>query len=476
MSGYLLLRDNKQTGPYSCEELIAKGFKAYDLIWAEGKSAGWRYPSEFPEFAKFAPVIEEQPFDRFFKKPTTSKPSNQNTEKQNSYYTNEPSISEVKSSSEIEKEVPKIESRPARLVALENKKVFVTMPSTGQVNRSHVEIKPRPVDNNPVKEELPEGIVAAKPIVVEDKIESTPKQEKVETKENHWAKYNFQSTPQPKTEEHTKEKFVQEKIAEPILTDKWKSQVVSKQANEKSRRLITAAVAACLLLGGIVIGLAISNAKQSAQQELLNKLVNKRIEDNKNAVGNSASKATLLPANQQAPTDQSAPATLVENKTEEINKELVKPTVQTENTTQTEAIRTIKKEPGKQEESNVVPEGKAAEPVKKDDPAVETAKKNIYNLITIEGNKYKVGVLGGISNLEITLSNNSLYPLDQVEVIVNYHGPENRIVRKETVLISDIAAGTQKIVPVQKSKRGVSVSYTINKINSKALGIAHLGL
>ena len=68
MKGYLLLRDNKQTGPYSLEEIIEKGFKPYDLIWAEGKSAGWRYPGELPEFALIAPMVEEQPFDRFFKK------------------------------------------------------------------------------------------------------------------------------------------------------------------------------------------------------------------------------------------------------------------------------------------------------------------------------------------------------------------------------------------------------------------------
>src|SRR5579859_6709713 len=34
---YLLLRDNKQTGPYSLDELKAKGLKAYDLVWVEGR-------------------------------------------------------------------------------------------------------------------------------------------------------------------------------------------------------------------------------------------------------------------------------------------------------------------------------------------------------------------------------------------------------------------------------------------------------
>lgn len=72
MKGYLLLRDNKQTGPYSMEEIIEKGFKPYDLIWAEGKSAGWRYPGELPEFTTYAPMVEEQPFDRFFRKPSAT--------------------------------------------------------------------------------------------------------------------------------------------------------------------------------------------------------------------------------------------------------------------------------------------------------------------------------------------------------------------------------------------------------------------
>src|SRR5918998_1422410 len=71
MNTYLLLRDNKQSGPYSVEELAAHGLKAYDLVWLEGKSAAWRYPSEIDELKPFAPVVEEQPFDRFYKKPET---------------------------------------------------------------------------------------------------------------------------------------------------------------------------------------------------------------------------------------------------------------------------------------------------------------------------------------------------------------------------------------------------------------------
>src|SRR3982750_4331485 len=60
MIKYRLLRDNKESGPYSEEEMIAKGFKPYDLLWAEGKSAGWQYPSEIAAFKKYAPIVEEQ--------------------------------------------------------------------------------------------------------------------------------------------------------------------------------------------------------------------------------------------------------------------------------------------------------------------------------------------------------------------------------------------------------------------------------
>src|SRR6185437_3661728 len=72
MTMYLLLRNNKQSGPYSSEELKSMGLKAYDLVWLEGKSAAWRYPCEIEELSACAPAVEEQPFDRFYKKPAVT--------------------------------------------------------------------------------------------------------------------------------------------------------------------------------------------------------------------------------------------------------------------------------------------------------------------------------------------------------------------------------------------------------------------
>ncbi|MBX3253627.1 MAG: hypothetical protein KF862_05750 [Chitinophagaceae bacterium] len=58
MKAYLLLRDNQQSGPYTAESLKKMTLKKFDLIWIEGESTVWKYPSEMREFQHFAPQAE----------------------------------------------------------------------------------------------------------------------------------------------------------------------------------------------------------------------------------------------------------------------------------------------------------------------------------------------------------------------------------------------------------------------------------
>ncbi len=60
VSIYRLLRNNKEEGPLTAEELIGKQLKTYDLIWIDGRSAAWNYPGELPEFKKYAPLPHEE--------------------------------------------------------------------------------------------------------------------------------------------------------------------------------------------------------------------------------------------------------------------------------------------------------------------------------------------------------------------------------------------------------------------------------
>lgn len=58
---YLLLRSNQQTGPYNLEELLQFDLKPYDLIWIEGRSAGWYYPQEIPALLPHLSFIKQAP-------------------------------------------------------------------------------------------------------------------------------------------------------------------------------------------------------------------------------------------------------------------------------------------------------------------------------------------------------------------------------------------------------------------------------
>jgi hypothetical protein len=58
---YLLLRNNKQSGPFSLNELVNLDLKSLDLIWEEGKSKSWAYPSEIRELKDF---VKEEKKDR----------------------------------------------------------------------------------------------------------------------------------------------------------------------------------------------------------------------------------------------------------------------------------------------------------------------------------------------------------------------------------------------------------------------------
>lgn len=69
MQHYRLLRNNKESGPYTWKELAHLPLKPYDLVWVDGKSAAWRYPSELPEFKELAPAVEEDFYQIFHKNP-----------------------------------------------------------------------------------------------------------------------------------------------------------------------------------------------------------------------------------------------------------------------------------------------------------------------------------------------------------------------------------------------------------------------
>ena len=104
-----------------------------------------------------------------------------------------------------------------------------------------------------------------------------------------------------------------------------------------------------------------------------------------------------------------------------------------------------------------------------DNEATETApfsSENIYKLVSVKPNNYKTGVLGGISNLQFELTNNSKRELQKVAVEIRYLGPEKKVVNKQTVYFENVSPGEHSTIDVPKSKRGVTIDYTITDIKS----------
>jgi hypothetical protein len=49
---YLLLRNNKRTGPLTYGELLLMDLKPLDLVWVEGESTSWSHPGALSEFSE----------------------------------------------------------------------------------------------------------------------------------------------------------------------------------------------------------------------------------------------------------------------------------------------------------------------------------------------------------------------------------------------------------------------------------------
>jgi hypothetical protein len=486
MNSYLLLRDNKQTGPYTLDELITKGLKPYDLIWIEGKSAGWRYPSEVPELIAYAPTVEEQPYDRFFKKP-----SNTQTKAEPKI---EPSTAaiEIKNEPVFVKPSPKEETN----VNHPNRKVYVNFPAS-VAKRSNGNTEEKPVEKRSVVEKPP--VVEPTPVVEKQNLSFS----KDENKE--FEKYlpaDPGKTREQKSEPETIIPAIQpQKFSTSVFGEKESngnvhhsnSRLPDEQENgngnssryhsypkkkKLSGSLVFGIAAVCILLAGVGIGLFISYSNQKNNSSELDKLVQQIKEKEKARQVIPASNPVEEKTNIQ-PTSLSTVDNVDNNAVPPQTTAQVKKhpnnSAKKESTSNNGALHTqdLDEDLAKENKPTVSEKQEQKEAI--NEQAIKSTRERINQLINIENNSFKTGVLGGISNLQLTLSNNSLYPLDEVEVEIRYLGPEKRVVKRTNIQFTDIRAGEQKTLTVPKSKRGVGIEYTIMRVSSKALGIAKAG-
>jgi hypothetical protein len=450
MSTYLLLRNNKQSGPFTLEEIRSMGVKAYDLVWVESKSAAWRYPCEIEEFKSFAPVVEEQPFDRFFKKV------------------------------------------PATNQSVSNKPVNVLKQTAASSNEGLFQ---SPALGNSVSTQPEKNVYASLPsnekeISFNDQGKKESEKNQTTQQENYNWDANYRelvqktySRPQSSTQYEPVPVVLEDKFSQPL--DDIKKQYVENVLNRKKNSLqifhffkpVAIAFGIIILFGtGLFMGLFINKRGNIAPKDIAK-------EENVASGQQTVYRAHPFPVSSlpEQPTDKAVDDNFLQESTPIHDKKEIKPAGKNKlkfgRERSSGLVNVLINKPATDSNNSSSPT-EQRQSVHRTDAIVarEAVKNNISQYVSISSNKYNVGAFGGISDLQITVSNRSLYPIDLVMVEVQYIQTNKKIFKTENIYYRNIRAGSAIMLEAPKSPRGIKAVYRIAIINSKELGLSYSGI
>jgi len=452
---YLLLRDNKQSGPYSLDELKAKGLKAYDLVWVEGRSAAWRYPSEIEEMRSFAPAVEEQPFDRFYKKPASVR----STAASEAVVSSQPAASSASETS-----IPVTTHYPDEYSSAPRKRtIYVTMPggAAPAVMRESPKEPVSEIYREPARETYREP---AREVFHEP------------------AREVFHKPASETFREPAREAFLERS-----------GEIMPQFPQRKKVRLLQpVAIGLCILVllaAGIFIGLSIQK-DDSGRFKLASR---KGSGDNAQPIVHTAAQQLQVsPAVAKvvipAPTQQTPPLVSSSptpgNAAPVTDRPVSKPPRVTTPKQKADASKTQVVLPVTvSDSSGIQPTALHREAIHRTDPAEsqaiadkENIKAGLANQVSVGTNKYEVGTFGGINHLQVTVTNRSAYSLDLVVVEVQYIQANKKTYKTENLYFHSISPGSALMLEAPKSSRGIQIQYKITSINSKELGLSESGI
>lgn len=549
MNKYLLLRDNKQTGPYSAQELATKGLKPYDLVWLEGKSAAWRYPSEMEELQAFAPAIEEQPYDRFYKRSSTAQEHaiNAATQQLGSQLAVNAESKKAATQTAAMQSTRQVQlqsagapttaavttQETAQPIAAQQSestvtsKVYITLPAgmnASQAFKQKSNQQPASVQQQTVTQVAAEANKTNRSEVSQEAakaLEDRAAALALSVQQAAAAAKNKATSQSANTDTQAKSSLPKETVktsgnqasSQAVTPAKTKSipttdssqtgkaasfsTLINTKTNQEEkapvipittssrnhRMMMRGIVAACLLLGGIVIGMALTYSRQSSNdQAALDQLVLRlqQREAQREADAKSALQTTPDAGSTQITTaeykEEKHPAPANQHSAIPASKPVPEPKEQVAKAVMPAHdpnADPASAEPGMKVSQAVVTNKEESRPVRQADP--QATREKLYQMIEVAASQFKIGVLGGISDLHFTVSNHSSFPLDEVELEIKYLGPEKRVVKVQRLLFSDLSAGSQKTLEAPRTTRGVSIDYVVTRIHSRALGLAHAG-
>jgi hypothetical protein len=93
--------------------------------------------------------------------------------------------------------------------------------------------------------------------------------------------------------------------------------------------------------------------------------------------------------------------------------------------------------------------------------------KDIKKQVNLTASEYKVGILGGISDLSLNIENNSPHLIDKVMVEVDFQKNNGKVIQTENFQLNRLKPGASKTLEIPQSKRGTKISYRITRIVSE---------
>ncbi len=483
MKQYRLLRNNKESGPYSAEELIQLGFKPYDLIWADGKSAAWRYPGEIEEFKLYAPEVEEQPFDRFYKKPSA--------------------VNEAKKETPVTTTTTSINAIPS--VAVKPEKPRIRIKADSRKIETPVASKPvtqKETASPAFKEETVKPAIQKEMAKAAQTTATNPDWKDMwlnweQEKKAVSAANNIPLKEQPK--EALETKFVQsldeikERYAETVLKPR-KNSPVSKSGNFITVLVLIIAIAGFAMWMGFKW-----SGKSNAITE--QKVVNPQPQPDKSVAKNEEATEQILPAN-----NETEPAN---NKTKDVSTVPVSATTSDKHVVQTSKIPASKKsqilsntDKSRKENPSLVVLPKEKKPVKdfahqikpNDIPLVNNnaaeneiaENKNIApprkqehqpgythfkqqpkitDFIAVD--TYAPSTASAVG-VKLRVQNISDVPVDMAMIDLQYYDAAGRYQTGATIYVRNIGAGQIVTVPAPDNSHAVKVNYRISMVSSES--------
>jgi hypothetical protein len=403
MTTYYLLRSNKKSGPYDLDQLLKLGLKPYDLVWLEGKSAAWRYPSEVEILKDYSPVAEEQPFDRFYKRPGEEK-------------------APVRPAAKTE---ASLQTETTILQPVISKKVFVAMPVSSTPKTT---IKPMVPVEPPVKNQIiePANIKVEEPVLKQNYSESFDE--------------------------------IKQRYTETYLNRKKKT--MWPGFNSTVLQVFGGAIFFCA-----IVVLAYKNFTDEDKPATKRTIVIQPEKTKPALVNNTITLPEETPPSKDETINDLPAATVIEKeKTEEKKTDIVFETPAKKSNAilpekKTSVIVNDKPEI-KKENNSAIAEQKTEKPK----PRLQLA--DISGQVSVKANNYKQRAFGGVQNLELTVTNQSAFVLDKVLVELQYLKPSEEPIKTESIVFNSVAPGGTQTIKIPDFLRGIKVKYKITNVSS----------